>query len=244
MKHNRFLIALMFVFLLCGSTTVWAQSTDRSALLSEIQSLRSKLKTREDAFLEPSPEDRISFTELLGQKDTALIRLLPREDFDQKNKLSIRGGGAYYSFARLTHEYGYGSDIELQQGNLSVGFAGADYGMLANLGDIPLDSVTLDTPSVRVLALHAPPRLLSKARVEQRRTGEGVLFDNVLYKHAIPAVVDSTYIVRSVDYGDSDVLVAFRVVRKDADGSLILAWKMLKRFEVPQLKRDIVEGME
>jgi hypothetical protein len=199
---------------------------------------------REDAFLEPALEDRTSFAELLAQKDTALIRLMPREGFDQKNKLSIRGGGAYYSFTRLTHEYGYGSDISLERGNLSVGFAGASYGMLANIGDIPLDGVTLDTPSVRVLAQHATPRLLSQARVEQRRASEGMVIEKVVYQGVVVAIINSTYILRSVDYGNSDVLVAFRVVRKDADGSLILAWKMLKRFEVPQLKRDIVEGME
>jgi hypothetical protein len=43
--------------------------------------------------------------------------------------------------------------------------------------------------------------------------------------------------VRSVDYGGSDVLVAFRVVRQDADGSVVLLWKMLKKFDKPVLER-------
>lgn len=244
MKLHRSLIALLFGSLFCGSTTVWAQSTDRAALLRDIESLRSQLKSREGAFLQPSLEDRNSFAEFLPQKDVALVRLLPREDYEQKNKLSIRGGGAYYSFTKLTHEYGYGSDISLEMGNLSVGFAGANYGMLANLGDTPLDSITLDTPSVQLLAMHTPPTSLSKARIEQRRTSKGVLIENVSYKSRIPAVVNSTYILRSVDYGDSDVLVAFRVVRKDGDGSLILAWKMLKKYEVPRLEREDVKSVQ
>ena len=244
MNLNRSLIALLFGFLFCGSTTVWAQSTDRAALLRDIESLRSQLKLREDAFLEPSLEDRTAFAEILRQKDTALIRLLPREKYDHKNKLTIRGGGAYYSFTRLTHEYGHGSDISLEMGNLSVGFAGADYGMLSNLGDTPLDSVTLDTPGVQGLALHTPPSTEPKARIEQRRTSEGMLIENILFKGALPALVNSTYILRSVNYGKSDVLVAFRVVKKDVDGSLILAWKMLKKYETPQLERENVKRMQ
>lgn len=244
MNLNRSLLALFVGFLFGASTTVLAQSTDRTALLSDIESLRSQLKSREDAFLAPSNEDRISFAEFLQRTDTALIRLLPREGYDQKKKLTIRGGGSFYSFTRLTHEYGYGSDISLESGNLSVGFAGGDYGMLANLGDTPLDSLTLDTPGVQVLAMHAPPSLLSKARIEQRRTSEGVMAENVLYRRYMPAVVNNTYILRSLNYLNSDVLVAFRVLRKDSDGSLILAWRMLKQYEVPRLDNDEVKRMQ
>jgi len=72
--------------------------------------------------------------------------------------VSIRGGGAYYSFARLTHEYGFGSDIALESGYLCVGFAGFDYGMLLNLGNVPLQQVSLDTPATAYLASYSPPR--------------------------------------------------------------------------------------
>jgi hypothetical protein len=253
MYLNRFSTALSLGFLFFSSTSIWAQSTgrtaipqstDRAAVLREIESLRVQLKSREEAFLEPDPEDRTAFAESLQQKGQGLIRLLPREVYDLKDKLTIRGGGAYYSFTRLTHEYGYGSDISLERENLSVGFAGADYGMLANLGDIPLDNITLDTPGVEGLALYTPPTLLSKVRIEQRRSGEGIRLGNVLYKGTVRSVVDHTYILRSVNYDNSDVLVAFRVVRKDADGSLILAWKILKTYEVPQLERQNAEGTQ
>ena len=87
--------------------------------------------------------------------------MLPREVYEsevyKKNRktLTIRGGGAYYSFARLTHEYGYGSDLSLDSGYLSVGFAGADYGMMIDLGDVSLDEidrVTLDAEGRIVLS--------------------------------------------------------------------------------------------
>jgi hypothetical protein len=238
MQLNRSTVTLLLsVFVLLGSTSVRAQSSDRATLLKEIESLRGQLKLREDALLEPSAEDRASFAEFLQQADTGLLRLLPREEYDAKKTLTINGGGAYYSFARLTHEYGYGSDISLEMGKLSVGFAGADYGLLANLGAVPLEDLTPDTPAVQPLASLVPPTSLPKARVEQRRASDGIQVENVLYKQGLPAVVGNTYVLRSVCYDDSDVLVAFRVVRKDSDGSLILAWKMLKRYPVTRLER-------
>jgi hypothetical protein len=53
----------------------------------------------------------------------------------------------------------------------------------------------------------------------------------------LPVAVNSSYLLRSIDYSNSDVLVAFKVVRKDSDGSVILAWKLLKKYLVPELAR-------
>lgn len=39
----------------------------------------------------------------------------------------------------------------------------------------------------------------------------------------------------NVNYAKSDVLVAFRVVEIDSDGSALIDWKLLKRFRTPQL---------
>jgi hypothetical protein len=242
MNLHRSLLTLLFILLFISSNSVWAQSTKRDDLIREIESLRSQLKVREDALLEPSTEDRESFAEFLGQKDTGLIRLLPREEYEDKKKLTINVGGAYFSFSRLTHEYGNVSDIILERGNLRVGFAGANYGMMANLGDIPLEDVRVDAPGVEMLASLSPPTLLPKARIEQRRSGEGIQVADILYRSSLPVVLNSTYILRSVSFDESDVLVAFRVVRKDTDGSLILAWKMLKKGDVPKLDWTAAEG--
>lgn len=235
MKRSVLLITLMLV---CSGSTSAQQASDRASMLREIDSLRSQLNARETAFLEPSTEDRAAFAEYLNAPNSGLIRLLPREEYDNNKHLVIRGGGAYYSFSRLTHEYGYGSDIELQMGNLSVGFAGADYGMLAMLGDVPLESVTLELPELEFLSSYVPPTSLPKARLEQRRTSNGIEMENIRYSRHLPATVNKTYILRSINYDTSDVLVAFRILRKDTDGSLIIGWKLLKKYAVPKLDRN------
>src|SRR4028119_2450069 len=100
MNFRRFIIVALMAF---SALSVSAQSTNRAAVWKEIESLREQIKGRENVLLEPAAEDRAAYAQFLQQPDTGLIRLLPREKYD--NKLAVRGGGAFYSFSRLTHEY-------------------------------------------------------------------------------------------------------------------------------------------
>jgi len=50
----------------------------------------------------------------------------------------------------------------------------------------------------------------------------------------LPVHVGSVYALRSINYRTSDVLVCLKAHGKD-DGSMIFAWKLLKKFEVPTL---------
>lgn len=236
---RRIFTVMVFVALLLAlSQSAFAQSESRDDVLKQIEAKRAELAALEKKFLAPSAEDRAAYPEFLGQHDKGLIRLLPREVYDKDATLTVRGGGSYYSFVRLTHAYGYGSDISLEQGFLSVGFAGADYGMIINVGDVPLEEMNTERPGVRFLTAYSAVLEEPQARLEQRRFGGGTNIDGVTYSERVRAQVKTTYVVRSINYSDSDVLVAFRVVRKDTDGSLIVAWKMLKEFPVPDLARN------
>jgi hypothetical protein len=217
------------------STHSLAQSGDRETLESEIRAALAELKELERQFLEPSAKDRRKNAEFLSQPETGLIRLLPRETF--QDKLTIRGGGAYYSFARLTHEYGFGSDLELQQRQLSVGFAGADFGFLTRLGKKSLDGATLDDPAAQFLVSFAPPTIEAEAREQYQRGQAGFDVDGFTYSSREPLKAKNTYLLRSISYGRSDLLVAFRLMREDIDGSVIILWKILKRFPVPPMLR-------
>jgi hypothetical protein len=229
---------MVFVAILSAlSMSVFAQTESRDDVLQQIEAKRAELAVLEKKFLAPSEEDQASFGEFLGQPDTGLIRLLPREVFDKDSKLTIRGGGAYYSFVRLTHAYGYGSDIELQQGRLSVGFAGADYGMLVRVGDGPVDAVALDYPGVRFLSAYSAATEEPQARVEHRRFGMGTTIDGLPVKSSLPVEINTTYVLRSINYSESDVLVAFKVIGRDPDGSVTLLWKLLKKYPKPELAR-------
>ena len=234
----------VLITLLLAAVSSLAQAQSRADILKEIEAKRQELDALEKRFLSPSEEDQAAHAEFLRQPDTGLIRLLPREKFESeayrnnKKTMTLRGGGAYYSFALLTHEYGRGSDIELDSGYLSAGFAGADYGILTSLGDTPLDDVTLETTAAQVLADHVPPSELQKARIEQSRWSKGETVLGASYSRRLPLTANTTYMVRSVEYDTSDVLVAFRVVRVDADGSAVILWKLLKKYPKPNLARQ------
>ena len=231
-------LALTLVCLQLLSAGARAQTSDRAQAAAEIESLREQIKAREAILLAPAPEDYEAHAEFLAQPETGVVRLLPREKWD--GKLSTRGGGAYYSFVRKTHEYGFGTDIGFEQGKLQVGFAGANFGFVTNLGDVPLANVTAETEGVRYLAAFSTPAPEPQAREQQRRTSMGFEVDGRRYSNRLPAEANNTYVLRSVDYDRSDTLVAFRVLRKDADGSVVLLWKVLKEFPKPTLERSVV----
>ena len=224
------------------SLIAFGQKPSRAEVLSEMETKRAELAKLETQFLSPSAEDRAEYAEFLSQPNTGLIRLLPREKFDsdanKKAAMTIRGGGAFYSFVRLTHEYGQGSDIGLSSGYLSVGFAGANYGMLIKIDGARLEDISSELPGIAFLAKYSSVTNEPDARVEQRRFQAGTVIDGVTYKDRVPVEVGATYVLRSIDFGRSDVLVAFRVVRQDTDGSLIIAWRMLEKYPTPKLARN------
>lgn len=228
----RFLQAFVFVLLL--SSFVFAQEISRADKIQKINDLRSQIGTLEKDIMLPDAKD----SALAAKQGFNAIRLLPREKYD--GILATRGGGSYYSFVRKSQEYGRGSDIGLEQGYLKVGFAGADYGFIYDLGEeARLENVTKDTNEAFFLVSYKPPSNEPDVRKEQRGAGEYEI-NGLKYKNRVPSVVGHTYLLRSISFEDSDVLVAFTVKRKDTDGSLIILWRVIENFEKPKLTRSEV----
>jgi hypothetical protein len=232
--------ALLFSLTLLLAPCALAQSDARAQAAADIESLRAQIKLREAVLLAPPKEDRKAHAEFLAQPGTGLVRLLPREKWN--SKLSTSGDGAFYSFSLRAQEYGRATDIGLEQDYLSVGFAGASFGFMTNLGDVPIELVSGETEGVRYMASFHPPSPEPDARKAQRQFDDGLQSDQWTYKDRMPINVGSTYALRSVNYEASDVLVAFRVLRKDTDGSVVLLWKMLQEFPKPTLQRNVASA--
>ncbi len=110
--------------------------------------------------------------------------------------------------------------------------------MLTNLGDVALETVTIEYPGAHYMSEYVVPGEEPAARAEARRFGQGVTVENAVYRSRIPAKLKTTYLLRSITYITSDVLVAFRVVRQESDGSVVIAWKMLKKYPAPKLAQN------
>ena len=231
-----FVLTVSFACLASACAEARAQGDERARAAAEVESLREQIRAREAVLLAPSREDREAHAEFLAQPRTGLVRLLPRERW--MGKLSTRGDGAFYSFARLTQEYGHGSDIMLEQDHFKVVMAGADFGFMVNLGNVPVETVSGETEAVQFMASFKTPSPEAEARGAQRQFGsDGQQAGQWTYRSRLPVLVNNTYALRSVNYDSSDVLVVFRVVRKDLDGSAVLLWKLLEQYPKPALRR-------
>jgi len=236
---KTFVVTTLGLALILACLNVAAQTQSRDEIIKQIEAKRAELADLEKKVLAVGDKDLEEFASFLSQPNTGAIRLLPRETYDgnKKRGLALNGGGAYYSFAHSTHEYGRGSDISLEQGHLKVGFAGADYGLILNLGDVSLDQIVTDHVATRALLDYAPPIKEGDVRGESRRLLQGIELSGFNFKSRVEAKVSNTYLLRSISIDTSDTLIAFRIVRQDTDGSLILVFKVLKKFPVPKMER-------
>ncbi len=225
MKKIYVTTGFLTTFLL-ASLTGFAQAQSRPEILEQIEAKRAELTALEKIYLEPSAEDRIRYAEFLRLPNTGLFRILPQGKFER---------GIYYSFTQLTHEYVNGTDLSFEYGQLRTSFAGVNYGFMTNLGDVPIEEVGPTTPGVTFFAAYKAPREEQLARKEYHRLARGAEIEKLPVASRVPAQKDTTYLLRSINYGISDVLVALRIVRIDSDGSAIIVWKLLVKYEPPKL---------
>lgn len=242
-------VVLLSLTTVVGVTTIKAQnvgdSGPQNARLGRTPYPKAEPQVIKEGLLGITEADIEPHQSLLNQPNTGLIRLLPRESNDSEvykveKKLDMRGGGAYFSFHFRAHPYGYGSDISLDRQLLSVGFAGADYGLLTDIGNVDIENFDINDVRATFLLSYKPPTKEADARLEGRKLYPNFSVDGVAYTRSIRSDVNHTYLVRSIVYDGYDVLVVFRIVKKDEDGSLIIAWKLLKEFPAPKLERSTV----
>jgi hypothetical protein len=195
----------------------------------------SELTAEQKSLLEPSLHYEASFAKFLSQPNTGLVRLLPREKYDQTFQMPLRGGGAYYSFNKLSQEQTPWSDIKFQEGELHTGVNDLTLGLMTMLGDVSLENVDLDNPAVKFISQLALPVKYGeyKSHLEKYRLGFGA---DGTYRSGLPAQLNTTYVMRSTIYNRVDSVVGFRVIGEDADGSVTLLWKLLNKLPVKKLK--------
>jgi hypothetical protein len=230
-------IFLLSFFIAASFSMISAQTHEQALeefarLKQKVEDIKKESAEIEKIILQP---DRQDLTAAAQEGNAGVFRILPREKYD-KDVFKVRGGGAYYSFTNGSHSYDSTPQISLEQNFLQVGFYGASYGFLTDLGETQLAKIDEKTKGVNLLASYQPPLELVKARIEQKKA-RGFEAENIAYKDRLPAIVGHSYVVRAISYDEADVLVAFKIYRRDADGSLIIFWKLLENFEKPLLAR-------
>jgi hypothetical protein len=215
-----------------------APQINRLVLEKEIESLYKQIKEKEQTFIEPSLQDKAQYAQFLSQQNTGIFRVTSREK-SQGRLLTVSGNGSYYSFSRQSNSYGQGSDLEFSQGKFQTGFSGTALGFFSQLGDVPIESITMEHPAIEYLNKFVPPAKESEVRqLQQSSYYKGMRQGDFTYTKQVASFVNSTYLLRSLDYyANSDILIAMRVVKQDVDGSLVIIWKKLKVFPAPVAER-------
>ncbi len=230
---KRLLVAVFLLMVM--NTLLFPQEALREQKLRQIADLNDQINKIVEELLQPSPAD-VKAAESEGVK---VFRIMPREIYARRI-IMPQEGGAFYSFTTGSHDYQKTSQILLEGNSLQTGFAGADYGLMADLGNLILLGVGPEIPEVNFLLKYKAPTNILDARVEQQKRGNYPV-DNFVLRARLPVSVGHSYVLRAISFGRADVLVALKVMRKDTDGSLIIFWKPLAEFEKPELDPNIRE---
>lgn len=208
--------------------------TNMGVEFSEIRKLFDTIRAKERKFMTPKDSDFAAYPSYRNQPDRGVFRILPREIYD--GKLSMRGGGSYYSFTSKSNDYDSIAELELQGEYLSSGFAGCDFGMITRLGTTPLEKVALNHPALAFLLDFKVAVGEPAIRIQQRNAHE-IHENGFTYSSRIRDFnPGETFAVRAVSFGYADMLAAFQIVRREKDGSLIIAWKKLQTFPVSECR--------
>jgi hypothetical protein len=208
-------------------------------------------------------QDAARFAEFLRQEDAGFVRLYDASTCETNLRVlnvadecppNISGRGVFYSFRKKKYQTGFFSDVKFHKSSLQA--TGLNVlGFLVDLGDEPLEKLTLESGGVREMSAFAPPEELDKIKSQFRAVHRGFQIGDFLYKSALPLKENNTYALRAVAYQGKvlgrfgrfkfnvlsndkrqDVIIAFRVIRKHSNGSVSLLWRELQRKPAPKLE--------
>jgi hypothetical protein len=128
---------------------------------------------------------------------------------------------------------------------------------LVDLGDVPIEQTSLGSAELKYLVEFQPSAGFKEANDVNESLTNGIKHDGFLYLRSIPAVEDHTYALRSIAYRGRvmtsikgvpyneldfdrrrDIIIVFRIVQKDADGSISILWNQLSDKEAPKIKPE------
>lgn len=223
-----------------------------------------KPSARELEAVAPSPQIRAKYNEFLRLPATGIFRLLPDAGCapnekvisarDDCLKYSMPGAGNSYSFRIENYRIKHLADVTYENGELLVTGIFM-HGILAKLGDVPIESVGLESAGMKFVTEFKPSTNFADVELFDATFRKGIDVRGYRYGMAAPAEAEMTYAYRGVAYRGKvvrsshgiryneldfdereDVIVAFRVVERADDDSITIVWRRLSESESPKLK--------
>lgn len=228
---------------------------------------KKELKT-----VEPSRVLLSKYAGFLRQPETGLTKLIADKGCADNTKVvsvseeclkySMPGSGSSFSFR--TENYRIPRLADITYTDQSFQSSGVLLqALFVDLGDIPLEQITSQTRGMKYLIEFQPETNYEKSKEVSDRLMQGITQDGFMYRRGLLTVENTTFALRSVAYdGKSprsirgltyneldfdkrrDVIVVFRIVEKDNDGSITILWKKLQEKDAPEIKREKRGAME
>lgn len=137
--------------------------------------------------------------------------------------------------------------------------------LLGNIGDVDLRTLAKGDARLKFIEGFTPGTTVESAREQSRQLRQGISADGVTYSFAVEPKLNSSYVFRIIAYRvgnnvqrrifdsrkdphhpsrlfatlrrdkQTDMLVVFRIIRKDADGNSTIIWKELDRNDPPEI---------
>lgn len=213
-----------------------------------------------------SEEYQNKYSTFLKQKDTGIVRMFPDtkceigltvtvEELERCSKNPpVKGSGSRYSLRlnwipsnsplEIIYYLFEKSDIYFNGNNLLFGNESTQ-SLISEIGDVDLDEVTLKSPAGKFLTDFKPGRSKTEFQRQTKMLEKGVTANGYLYSTFVPVKLNSSYIFRSIAFSsesspgyfwNTDLYVAFKIVGREDDGSIIFIWKKLKEKQAPYLE--------
>ncbi len=233
--------------------------------IQNIEPLYREPSKKELKIITPDPSDFQKFAGFLEQSNTGLTKLV--EDFgctentkilvatEECLKYSMPGAGASFSFRVNNYRMRRLADVTFVN-NSFQGLGVLAHSIFVNIGDVPLEKVTLQTNGLKYLADFQPETDFKEAKKIDLSLIDGVEKNGFVYRRSLPALDNTTYILRSIAYKGifirsvggyvyneldfdkrKDIIVAFRIVNRNKDGIITILWKELNRKDAPKVKQ-------
>jgi hypothetical protein len=173
-------------------------------------------------------------------------------------RTKTHGGLEFYSEPRDAFDF---YDLRFEDGNLIAdGFLAQS--IIVPLGDVPLDAVSINSDGIGFLNDFVPKVANREVRQQFKELAAVVAANNFYYSKKVKAVANVTYAMRIVAYSTQtkiafrprqemsrdfvrflkvnrdkrvDLTVVFRIIRKDANASISILWKTLRRENAPEI---------
>ncbi len=230
-----------------------------------LETLYRKPTSEELDLIKPNEEDLRKYSNFLKNPNTGIIKLINDAGCSENSKIIVAtaeclkykfpGAGSSYSFRTKSYRLPRLADLTFTDNSFQA--TGVHlHGIFVNIGDIPLERVNSNTEGMEFLLKFMPSTDYQSAAKVDRYLSKGIVHKGFIYRRALYMQENTTFVLRSIAYRGKyfravrgmtynelnfdkrrDVIVAFQVIRKHADGSISLLWKEISNKKSPKLKR-------